>query len=124
MNGKYQGFTFVELMVVLAIVALLLTIALPRYFEGLERAKEAVLKEDLVIFRRAIDDYVVDKGSYPSTLEVLVSQRYLRDIPVDPITESANSWILIGVPEKPNLIFDIRSGAEGQASDGSFYYDW
>lgn len=124
MNGKQRAFTFVELMVVLAIIALLLTVALPRYFAGLERAAEAVLKEDLLTMREAIDDYYVDKGQYPASLEKLVEQRYLRSIPVDPVTQSDETWILIGLPQNSSVIYDIRSGAEGEASDGSFYYDW
>lgn len=124
MNGRWRGFTFVELMVVLAIIAVLLTIALPRYFSGLERAQEAVLKEDLFTMREAIDDYYVDKGRYPSSMANLVEDRYLRKIPVDPITQSDESWIVIGLPEDPTVIYDIRSGAIGEASDGSLYYEW
>lgn len=124
MSGNRQGFTFVELMVVLAIIAILLTIALPRYFSGLERAQEAVLKEDLFTMREAIDDYYLDKGQYPQSLELLVEQRYLRSIPVDPITERSDTWILIAQPQNPSVIYDIRSGAEGEASDGSLYAQW
>jgi general secretion pathway protein G len=124
MNGKKTGFTFIELMVVMAIVALMLSIALPRYFSGLERAKEAVLKEDLFTMRDAIDDYYVDKGQYPHSLKVLIEDRYLRAIPPDPITESLETWIVLGLPQNPSLVYDIRSGAEGKASDGTAYYDW
>lgn len=124
-NGKQNAFTFVELMVVLAIVALMLTIALPRYFSGLERAKEAVLKEDLFTMREAIDNYHVDKGQYPpDSLQTLVDDRYLRSIPIDPITESSETWIVIGLPQNPTLVYDVRSGAEGEASDGTLYYEW
>lgn len=124
MSGKKNGFTFVELMVVLAIIAVLLTVALPRYFSGLERAQESVLKEDLFVMREAIDDYYVDKGSYPDSLRVLVEERYIREVPVDPITESRETWVLIGLPLDPTVVYDVRSGATGQASDGSLYYDW
>lgn len=124
MNGNKTGFTFVELMVVMAIVALMITIALPRYYSGMERAKEAVLKEDLFIMRDAIDDYYVDKGQYPRSLEVLVDERYLRAIPPDPITDSNKTWILIGLPQNPSVVYDIRSGAEGEATDGTAYYEW
>ncbi len=124
MNGKRQGFTFVELMVVLAIIAVLLTVALPRYFSGLERAQEAVLKEDLFTMREAIDNYYLDKGQYPSTLQKLVEDRYLREIPVDPVTDSRETWIVLGLPQNPSVVYDIRSGAAGEASDGSLYYDW
>jgi len=123
-SGKSRGFTFVELMVVLAIIAVLLTIALPRYFSGLERAQEAVLKEDLFTMREAIDDYYVDKGQYPSSLSSLVEERYLRAIPVDPITDTDESWIVLGLPDNPVVVYDVRSGAVGEASDGTLYYDW
>lgn len=124
MNGNKTGFTFVELMVVMAIVALMITIALPRYYAGLERAKEAILKEDLFIMRDAIDDYYVDKGQYPRSLDVLVDERYLRAIPADPVTDSNKTWILIGLPQNPSVVYDIRSGAEGEATDGTAYYEW
>ena len=124
MNGNKTGFTFVELMVVMAIVALMITIALPRYYSGMERAKEAILKEDLFVMRDAIDDYYVDKGQYPRSLEVLVDERYLRAIPPDPITDSNKTWILIGLPQNPSVVYDIRSGAEGEATDGTAYYEW
>lgn len=124
MNGRLRGFTFVELMVVLAIIAVLLTVALPRYFSGMERAREAVLKEDLFVMREAIDDYYLDKGSYPDSLRALVEQRYIREIPVDPITDSDETWIVLGLPQDPTVVYDVRSGAEGEASDGTLYYDW
>jgi len=123
-NGKNKGFTFVEVMVVLAMVALLLTIALPRYFSGLERAKEAILHQDLRTMRTAIDQYYADKGNYPSSLDSLVEQKYLRSIPVDPITEKANSWIIIPLADYSVGVYDIKSGAEGQSLDGSSYTDW
>lgn len=124
MSGKHQGFTFVELMVVLAIVAVLLTVALPRYFSGLERAQEAVLKEDLFVMREAIDDFYLDKGRYPDSLNILVEQRYIREIPVDPVTDSKETWLVLGLPEDPTVVYDVRSGAEGEASDGTLYYNW
>ncbi|MFW5425869.1 MAG: type II secretion system protein [Methylophagaceae bacterium] len=123
-NGKLKGFTFVEVMVVLAIVALLLTIALPRYFAGLERAKEAVLHQDLSTMRSAIDNYHTDKGNYPYSLETLVQQKYLRSIPVDPITELNNSWLIVPLPDYSIGVYDVKSGAEGIALDGSEYSSW
>jgi general secretion pathway protein G len=124
-NGKLTGFTFVEVMVVLAIVALLLTIALPRYFSGLDRAKEAILHQDLMIMRDAIDHYHADKGYYPYSLDALVAEKYLRDIPADPITEQKDSWIIVPLPDYSIGVYDIQSGAEGMSSDGSSYYsDW
>jgi len=123
-SGKEKGFTFVEVMVVLAIVALLLTIALPRYFVGLERAKEAVLQQDLMTMRDAIDHYHADKGTYPYSLDTLVQEKYLRQIPVDPITEHADTWITVPLPDYSVGVYDIRSGGEGVALDGSAYTDW
>lgn len=133
-NGKHphlrgsargpRGFTFVELMVVMAIVALLLTIALPRYFAGLQRAKEAVLREDLSTMRDAIGHYHGDKGAYPLSLDVLAEQKYLRFIPQDPITERADTWLVVPPPDFSPGIYDVHSGAAGEATDGTAYADW
>jgi general secretion pathway protein G len=123
-GGKTKGFTFVEVMVVLAIVALLLTIALPRYFSGLDRAKEAILHQDLMVMREAIDHYYADKGNYPYSLGTLVEQKYLRGMPVDPITEQSDTWITVPLPDYSIGVYDVRSGAEGVASDGTPYIDW
>lgn len=118
------GFTFVELMVVMGIVALLLTIALPRYFDGLQRAREAVLREDLAVMRDAIGHYYGDKGSWPPLLESLVEYKYLRAIPVDPITEQSDSWIVVPPPDFSPGVYDVHSGAPGTAADGTAYGDW
>ena len=123
-SGKSKGFTFVEVLVVMAIVALLLTIVLPRYFSGLERAKEAILHQDLMTMRDAIDNYHSDKGKYPFSLATLVEQKYLRSIPVDPITEQVDTWITVPLPDYSIGVYDIHSGAEGFASDGTAYTDW
>lgn len=119
------GFTLVELLVVLSILALLLSLAVPRYFNSLERAKEATLKQDLNTMRDSIDKYFADKGQYPDSLEALVEQRYMNKLPVDPITDNANTWIVI--PPEPPLegqVFDVQSGASGTAKDGSLYSSW
>jgi general secretion pathway protein G len=115
----------IELLVVLSIIALLLTIATPRYFVSIDRAKEATLKQDLNTVREAIDKYYADKNKYPESLEELVAQKYINKLPVDPITESSNTWELIA-PEPPleGAIFDIKSGATGTAKDGSEYAQW
>ncbi len=120
-----HGFTLIELIVVMAIIALLLTIAVPRYFHSTEKAREAVLKENLAQMRTAIDQYFADRGAYPERLEELVEKKYLRRIPEDPITETVTSWVA-QPPEdgKSGGIFDIRSGAPGTALDGSSYSDW
>ncbi len=122
---KHNGFTLVELLVVLAIIGMLLSIAAPRYLNGVDKSKEAVLREDLAVTRQALDNYFGDNGKYPDSLEELANKKYLRSVPVDPITESASTWTIIppDVPEKGG-VFNIRSGAQGKARDGSEYKDW
>ena len=122
---KSLGFTLVELLVVLAILALLLTLAVPRYFASIERAKDATLKQDLNTLRESIDKYFADNGQYPKTLEDLVDKKYIRKLPIDPITEKTNTWVF--TPPEPPLegdIYDIHSGAKTIAKDGSRYEDW
>lgn len=122
---KNSGFTLVELLVVLAILALLLTLAVPRYFTSIERAKDATLKEDLNTLRESIDKYFADNGQYPKTLEDLVDKKYIRKLPIDPITEKTNTWVF--TPPEPPLegdIYEIHSGAKGIAKDGTRYEDW
>jgi general secretion pathway protein G len=123
---KYDslGFTLVELLVVMTIVATLLSIVAPRYFNSLERAKETALKQDLHVMRDAIGKFHSDTGSYPEVLAELVEKKYLRNIPVDPFTESAETWIPVPVPDEAGGIFDIRSGSPDQARDGTFYEAW
>jgi general secretion pathway protein G len=119
------GFTLIELLVVMAIIAVLLTLAVPRYFGSLDRSKEAVLKEDLFQLRDAIGKYYGDKGKYPESLEALATEKYLRKVPVDPITESATTWVVVA-PEDPQkgAVYDVKSGAQGKASDGSVFAEW
>jgi general secretion pathway protein G len=107
-----RGFTLIELLVVMAIVATLLTLALPRYFGSIDRSKEAVLKENLFQLRDAISRYHADKGRYPETLDALASDKYLRKVPLDPITESATTWIVVppADPQKTG-VYDVKSGA-------------
>jgi len=124
-NGKRRGFTLIELAIVMAMIALLLTFALPRYFDGLERAKEAALRQDLKTMRDAIEQFHADRGIYPETLEDLVTQRYLHAVPIDPISQSPETWIPTPPPEpERGMIYDIHSGAEGQAQDGTYYAEW
>jgi general secretion pathway protein G len=119
-----RGFTFVELMVVMAIIAMLLTIALPRYFDGLQRSKEAILREDLATMRDAISHYYSDKGSYPPSLEALVEQRYLRFIPEDPITDSKELWEVVPPSDNTPGVYDLHSGSQETARDGTVYSSW
>jgi general secretion pathway protein G len=120
-----RGFTLIELMVVMSVIALLLTIVVPRYFKGVDRAREAVLKEDLNQMRGAIDQFFADRGVYPSSLDELVERDYVRRIPEDPITESKTTWVIVA-PRNADLsgVFDVKSGAPGVALDGSVYSDW
>src|SRR5512133_1694961 len=119
---KKSGFTLIELMVVLAVIATLLTLALPRYFSSLEKSREAVLQQNLALLRETLDKYYGDKGQYPTALDELVSSRYLRSMPVDPITDSIATWVSVPPPQ-PDMggVYDVRSGAPGTARDGSEY---
>ena len=124
-HGAMSAFTLIELIVVMAIIALLLTIAVPRYFHGTDKAREAVLKEDLLQMRTAIDQYYADRGGYPERLEDLVERKYLRSIPQDPVTDSAATWVTVPPPDRTlGGIYDVKSGAPGTALDGSSYSDW
>ncbi len=122
---KATGFTLIELLVVMTIISLLLTLAVPRYFHSVEKSKETVLRDNLSILRETLDKYYGDVGKYPDDLDELVTKKYLRGIPRDPITESATTWVTVP-PEDPNkgLIYDIKSGAPGNGRDGSLYADW
>lgn len=120
-----KGFTLIELLIVLAIVATLLTIAVPRYWTSLDRSKEAVLKENLYQMRDAIGKYYGDKGKYPESLEALASDKYLHRIPLDPITESATTWVPVPPPDPQKTgVYDVRSGAPGKALDGTEFATW
>lgn len=119
------GFTLIELLVAMAIIATLMSIAAPRYFDHLDRASENTLRQSLVVMRDAIDKFRADTGAYPANLSELVDRRYLRKIPVDPLTDSATSWKIVPPPEgERGGMGDVRSGAPGTARDGSAYADW
>jgi general secretion pathway protein G len=124
-DGASRGFTLIELLVVMAILASLLALAAPRYFESVERAKEAALKTNLRSMREAIDKHRADTGRWPETVETLTRARYLRAVPVDPMTDRSDSW----VAERSNDmadpgVRDVRSGAAGTARDGSSFGSW
>lgn len=125
MTIRQRGFTLIELLVVLAIIATLLSLAAPRYTGSVDKAKESVLKENLASLREAIDKHYGDTGKYPATLDELVTKRYLRRMPVDPITDSATSWAVLppADPQK-GTVFDVKSGAPGKSRDGSSYASW
>ena len=146
------GFTLIELLVVLAILALLLTIATPRYIQHVERAREATLRSSLKVMREAIDKFEGDQGRLPAALDELVSRNYLKAIPVDPMTDKRDSWIVLNEAEliasqpasaglpiisgsssgsgqtsrtpATSGVADVRSGAPGNGQDGTPYKDW
>jgi general secretion pathway protein G len=125
-----SGFTLLELLIVMAVIALLASIAIPRYLQSVRAAKEAVLKEDLHVMRNAIDSYTVDKEKAPQTLDDLVQNGYLKSIPIDPISGRADTWItgqsgnMTSIMETDGGIDDVHSGAQSLASDGSSYNTW
>jgi type II secretion system protein G len=124
---RRRGFTLIELIVVMAIVALLAAIAAPRYLRSLDIAHERALQSNLATMRDAIDQFAADRGRYPATLQELVQAQYLRVLPEDPLTGRRDSWVALAPP--PEAVFsgglhDVRSGAAGRASDGRLYADW
>ena len=127
---RRRGFTFVELMIVMAIIAVLLSVAIPIYTRSIGRAKESVLKNNLFTLRTVIDEYTYDKQKAPQTLQDLVTDGYLRQIPMDPITNSADSWKIIQedssntVDQTQPGIFDVRSGSDKTSMEGTPYSEW
>lgn len=122
---RADGFTLIELLVVLAIVGTLLALVAPRYATSIERAKEAALKQNLATTRDAIDKYHADFGKFPTSLDDLVTKKYLRRIPLDPLTESTTTWVVVTPPDSAlPSVADIRSGAKNRARDGSHPHDW
>lgn len=124
---RCRGFTLIELIVVMAIVALLVSIAAPRYIASVERARESSLRSSLAVMRDAIDQFAADKGRYPESLEELVRARYVREAPEDPFTSRRDSWVPLAPPADAFLggsMADVRSGAAGRGADGRLYADW
>ncbi len=120
-----SGFTLIELLVVMAIIALLLSIATPRYFNSVEKTKEVVLRQDLSTLRDAIDKYYGDTGQYPDSLDDLVSKKYLRQLPIDPITDSAGTWVTVPPTDADKGgVYDLHSGAPGNGRDHTPYSGW
>jgi general secretion pathway protein G len=124
-SRKTPGFTLIELLVVMSIIGLLASIAVPRYFGSVEKSKKVVLKENLTLMRDALDKYYGDNDKYPAALDELVTRKYLRNIPRDPMTESATTWIVVP-PEEADKggVFDVHSGYDGKADDGTPYKEW
>ena len=120
MIRRKRGFTLIELLIVLAIVALMLTLAVPRYFHSIDLSKEKILAENLHATRDAIDKFYGDTGRYPETLEELVEKRYLRSMPFDPVADSSASWIIVPPDDQfKGAVYDIKSGAQGNNHDGT-----
>ncbi|MBP2674708.1 MAG: type secretion system, GspG-like protein 2 [Deltaproteobacteria bacterium] len=120
-----RGFTLLELMIVVAIIGILATLAQPSWFYATAKAREAVLKENLFALRETLDQFYADKGKYPDSLDELVSAGYLRQIPKDPITNSERTWVVVPPPEGlEGGIYDVRSGAPGNGKDGVPFADW
>ena len=119
MRTQAGGFTLIELLVVLAIVAMLLTLAVPRYFHTIDSAKETILVENLRTTRDAIDKFLGDSGRYPDSLEELVDKRYLRALPYDPLLESTEKWTLLAPPgDAKGKVYDLKSSAPGETRLG------
>ncbi|MBA2306072.1 MAG: type II secretion system protein [Acidobacteria bacterium] len=127
---RQAGFTLIELLVVIALISILAAMAVVQYRNSIQRTQEATLKTNLFRMRDAIDQYYADKGKYPASLDALVSDQYLRRIPDDPLTKSADSWQTVpaepdpGNPSAEPGIYDVKSGAPGQALDGTTFADW
>lgn len=129
---KRPGFTLIEILIVLSIIGILLGLAVPQYQMSVKRAREAVLKENLFIMRKMIDQYYQDKQKFPPTLQSLVEEHYLKALPVDPITGSSETWVEIRqmppadeyVPYENLGVVDVKSGSEARSLDGSPYNTW
>ncbi|HET8869226.1 MAG TPA: prepilin-type N-terminal cleavage/methylation domain-containing protein [Aquabacterium sp.] len=124
---RHTGFTLIELIVVLAIIALLASIVAPRYTRAVDNAREASLKTSLNVMRDAIDKFAADRGRYPESLDELVLKGYLRKIPEDPLTGRKDSWVML--PPPPNgaidgRMADVRSGSQARAQDGTLFNSW
>jgi len=130
MSRRRFGFTLVELMIVMAIIAILMSVAIPIYSRSITRAKESVLKNNLFTMRTVIDEYTYDKQKAPQTLNDLVSDGYMRQIPVDPITGTADTWKVImedasnTVNQSEPGIFDVRSSSDKISLEGTPYSEW
>ena len=125
-----RGFTLIELLVVLSLISILAAMGMVQHRNSVQHAREATLRTDLFHLRDAIDQYFADKGKYPASLEALVTDNYIRKVPVDPITQTADSWETVPAEPDPNNpsaepgIYNVKSGATGTGLDGTNYADW
>jgi general secretion pathway protein G len=129
-HARESGFTLFELMIVMAIIAILASVAIPSYINAVRHGREAALRQDLWVMRQAIDSYTVDKEKAPQSLDDLVQSGYLKAIPVDPMTASSDTWMpdtsdtLMDIDQTAGGINNVHSGAQGVATDGSSYNTW
>jgi general secretion pathway protein G len=122
-----RGFTLIEILIVITIIGILVTLAQPNFNRAVTAAKEAALKENLFIFRDVIDQFYADNTKYPASLSELVEKGYIRQVPKDPVTGSADTWVLVPVTDEQGQsagVYDVRSGSDRTARDGSRYADW
>jgi len=124
MQRRSCGYTLIELLVVMAAIGLLLAIAAPRYAEHVDRARETVLRRNLAGLREAIDKFYADRSRYPKDLQELVKERYLRELPVDPVTDRNDTWRASAVSGQEGSVQDVHSGATGKGHDGTDYASW
>jgi len=129
-TGPAAGFTMIELLIVISIIVVLASMGMTQYRNSVIRAREAVLKEDLFRMRDAIDQYYADRNKYPSSLDDLVSDGYMREVPIDPMTQSKDTWQPVNAEANVNDataepgIYDVKSGSDQSALDGTRYADW
>jgi len=130
--GKKNGFTLIEILIVLTLIGILVGLALPQYKYSLKKGRETVLKENIFILRKLIDQYYTDKGKYPASLQTLVDESYLRKIPLDPMTKKGDTWVEVRenpsyedlVPNMEFGIVDVHSASQEKAIDGTTYDTW
>ncbi len=120
-----RGFTLIELLVVMAIIGTLMSLVVPRYYDSVKRAEEATLRQNLSLTRDALDKHYADTGQYPNTLAELVSKRYLRSLPLDPVTGATDTWTLVPPPNpEQGKVYDIKSGSTATSRDGTPFNTW